>query len=170
MDNICDMKWFLRILRFLYCLLKEELITDWIEILITFRSACYFCRNEISPGQAFWSNSAKAAKHMGCKRTKAGSVITNEIETLQHKMSDDPIPSWANHPQIIDLKCFLCKAKPVVMNACIWMSVFKDSSPRSTAFVRAIQATAKDQEVTSDTSKFLYKTLKLKWIFRNNLD
>ncbi|HXX97582.1 MAG TPA: hypothetical protein VEL11_10760 [Candidatus Bathyarchaeia archaeon] len=41
------------------------------------------------------------------------------------------------------------------------MSVFKDSPPRSTAFVRAVQATAKDQEVTSDTSKFLNKTLKL---------
>ena len=124
LDNICDMKWFLRILRFLYCLLKEELITDWIQILITFRSACYFCRKEISPGQAFWSNSAKAAKHMVCKRTKAGNVITHEIETLQHKMSDDPIPSWANHPRIIDLKCFLCGAKTgchecMYLNECV---------------------------------------------------
>jgi hypothetical protein len=124
LDNICDMKWFLRILRFLYCLLKEELITDWIQILITFRSACYFCRKEISPGQAFWSNSAKAAKHMVCNRTKAGNVITHEIETLQHKMSDDPIPSWANHPRIIDLKCFLCGAKTgchecMYLNECV---------------------------------------------------
>jgi hypothetical protein len=105
------MKWLLRTLLFPYCLLKEELATDWIQILITFRSACYHCHKEISPGQAFWSNSAKAAKHLVCKRTKAESVITNEIETLQHNMSDDPIPSWANPPQIIDLKCFLCGAK-----------------------------------------------------------
>jgi hypothetical protein len=114
LDNICDMKWFLRILRFMYCLLKEELITDWIQILITFRSACYHCRKEISPGQAFWSNSAKAAKHLVCKRTKAGRVITNE--TLQ--------PSWANHPRIIDLKCFLCGAKTgchecMYLNECV---------------------------------------------------
>jgi hypothetical protein len=111
LDNICDMKWFLRILRFQYCLLKEELITDWIQILITFRSACYHCRKEISPGKAFWSNSAKAAKHLVCKRTEAESVITNEKETLQHNMSDDPALSWPNPPQIIDLKCFLCGAK-----------------------------------------------------------
>gem|GEM_PF-605792 len=123
LDNICDMKRFLRILGFLYCLLKEEL-TDWIQILITFRSACYHCRKEISPGQAFWSNSAKAAKHLVCKRTKAESVITNEIETLQHIMSDDPIQSRVNPPQMIDLKCFLCGAKTgchecMYLNKCV---------------------------------------------------
>jgi len=56
-------------------------------------------------------------RHLVCKRTQAESVITNEIETLRHNMSHDPIPSWANPPQIIGLKCFLCGAKPVVMNA-----------------------------------------------------
>lgn len=109
------MKWFLRILGFLYRLLKEELATDWIQILITFRSTCYHCRKEVSPGQVFWSNSAKAAKHLRCKRTIDESVITKEKlskETLlPHNISDDPIPSWVNPPQIIDLKCFLCGAK-----------------------------------------------------------
>jgi hypothetical protein len=105
------MKWFLRILPLLYCLLKEELAKDWIQIFVTFRSACYYCRKEISPGQAFWSNSVKAAKHLVCKRTKDESAITNEIEILQHSVSNDQIPSWANPLQILDLKCFLCGAK-----------------------------------------------------------
>ncbi|HYA82358.1 MAG TPA: hypothetical protein VEH06_02760 [Candidatus Bathyarchaeia archaeon] len=104
--------------------MKEELATDWIQILITFRSACYHCRKEISPGQAFWSNSAKAAKHLVCKSTKVESVTTNEIETLRHNISDDPIPSCANPPQIIDLKCFLCGAKTgchecIYLNECV---------------------------------------------------
>ncbi|MFZ0514472.1 MAG: hypothetical protein WAM14_22905 [Candidatus Nitrosopolaris sp.] len=95
-------------------MLEEKLATDWIQILITFRSTCYNCRKEVSPGQAFWSNSAKAAKHLRCKHTIDESVITKEklsIGTLSHNISDELLPSRINPPQIIDLKCYLCGAK-----------------------------------------------------------
>lgn len=92
--------------------------------MITFRTTCYHCRKEVAPGQAFWSNSSKAAKHLKCKHKIDESVLTKEkfsIETsVPHNISD-PLPSWINPPQIIDLKCFSCGAK-TGCNECIFLN------------------------------------------------
>ncbi len=93
----------------------EILATDWVQILVTFRSTCYHCGKEVPQGKAFWSNSAKAAKHLRCTHTKDDGVITKEnlsIETVvPHNMSDGPLVSRIHSPQSIDLKCYLCGGK-----------------------------------------------------------
>jgi hypothetical protein len=91
------------------------LATDWVQILVTFRSTCYLCGKEVSPGKAFWSNSTKAAKHLRCKHTKDESVITKEnlsIETVVlHNVSDEPVASGTHSPKIIELQCYICGGK-----------------------------------------------------------
>ena len=118
------MKLFLRILGLLYCLSEEILATDWIQILVTFRSTCSHCGKEVPPGKAFWSNSAKAAKHLRCKHTKAEGVITNDKlsnEIASHNIIDEPHTSGGHSPQIIDLKCYICGAK-TDCNKCTFLS------------------------------------------------
>jgi hypothetical protein len=109
----------------LYCLSEGDVVTDWIQILITFRTTCYHCRKEIPPGQALWSNSAKAAKHLRCKHKVDESVLTKEkfsIETsVPQNKSDDSLPSSISPLQIIDLKCFSCGAK-TGCNECIFLT------------------------------------------------
>jgi len=94
---------------------EEILATDWVQILVTFRSTCYHCGKEVSPGKAFWSNSAKAAKHLRCKHTKDESVITKEKPSIEivvpHTISDGAHASQIRSPKIIDLKCYLCGGK-----------------------------------------------------------
>lgn len=111
------MKLFLRILELLYCLSEETLATDWIQILVTFRSNCCHCGKEVPPGKAFWSNSAKVAKHLRCKHTKDEGVITKDklaIETVvPHNIVDSP--------QFIDLKCYICGAR-TGCNKCTFLS------------------------------------------------
>jgi hypothetical protein len=43
-----------------------NVVTDWMDIQITFRTRCYECGKEILPGRAFWSESKKSAKHLRC--------------------------------------------------------------------------------------------------------
>jgi hypothetical protein len=109
------MKRFLRILEPLYCLSEEKQANDWVQILVTFRSTCCRCGKEVPPGKAFWSNSAKAAKHLRCKHTKDESVITKEklsIETVVlHNVSDEPVASGILSPKIIELQCYICGGK-----------------------------------------------------------
>src|SRR5690349_16639800 len=109
------MKLFLRISELLYWLSEEILSTDWIQILVTFRSTCYHCGKEVPPGKAFWSNSAKAAKHLRCKHTKDEGVISSDkppIETVvPHNIIDEPHASRVHSAQINELKCYLCGDK-----------------------------------------------------------
>ena len=122
------MKLFLRILELLYCLSEETLATDWIQILVTFRSTCCHCGKEVPPGKALWSNSAKAAKHLRCKHTKDEGVITKDklaIETVvPHNIVDETDASRLHSPQFIDLKCYICGArtgcnKCTFLNECV---------------------------------------------------
>lgn len=108
------MKLFLRNLELPYCLSEETLASDWIQILITFRSTCYHCGKEVPPGKAFWSNSAKAAKHLRCGNTEddviAADKPSNET-VLPHNIIADPHTSHVPSSQVIDLKCYICGAK-----------------------------------------------------------
>jgi hypothetical protein len=94
---------------------EKILATDWVQILVTFRSTCYHCGKEVSPGRAFWSNSAKAAKHLWCKHTKDEIVITKEKRSIEttapHNTNAAALASLIHSPQIIDLKCYLCGGK-----------------------------------------------------------
>lgn len=102
--NIFDLKRFLRIWGFAYCLSGEILANDWVQILITFRRNCYHCGKEVPPGRAFWSDIAKAAKHLKCKHTKEEAVVP-------HNISDGTLASRIHSSQIIDLSCYLCGGK-----------------------------------------------------------
>jgi hypothetical protein len=123
LDNIFDMKLFLRILELLYCLSEETIATDWIQILVTFRSTCSHCGKEVPPGKAFWSDSAKAAKHLNCKHAKDGGDITKDkLETVgPDNIIDEPHAPRVPSPQVIDLKCFICGAK-TGCNKCTFLS------------------------------------------------
>src|SRR2546427_7979068 len=109
------MKRFLRISELLYCLSEEKLANDWVQILVTFRSTCCRCGQEVPPGKAFWSNSAKAAKHLRCKHTKDESVITKDILSIEtivlHNASDEPVASGMRSPKIVELHCYMCGGK-----------------------------------------------------------
>jgi hypothetical protein len=39
---------------------------DWLDITIKFRGKCCECGKEIASGQALWSKSIKAVKHLNC--------------------------------------------------------------------------------------------------------
>jgi len=107
------MKRFLRISELPYCLCEEKLANDWVQILVTFRSTCCRCGKEVPPGIAFWSNSAKASKHLRCKNTKDSSVITKEIlsTVILDNASDPPVPSGMHSSKVIELHCFVCGGK-----------------------------------------------------------
>jgi hypothetical protein len=90
---------------------EEILATDWIQILVTFRSTCCHCGKEVPPGKAFWSNSAKAAMHLRCKHTKDEGVITKDNLSNEIVVSPNTTDKPQVTPQIIDLKCFICGAK-----------------------------------------------------------
>jgi hypothetical protein len=101
------------------------LATDWIQILVTFRSTCCHCGKEVPPGKAFWSDSAKAAKHLICKHAKDEGVNTKDklsIETVEpYIISDEHHASRVHSPQVIDLKCFICGGK-TGCNKCTFLS------------------------------------------------
>jgi hypothetical protein len=51
-----------------------NVVTDWVDIPISFRSICYECGKEVLPWPAFWSKSKKSAKHLGCGKLKVKSL------------------------------------------------------------------------------------------------
>lgn len=109
------MKRFLMISELLYCLSEEKLASDWVQILVTFRSTCCRCGKEVPPGKAFWSKSAKAAKHLRCKHTIDESVITKDKLSKEtavlHNVSDEPVASGMHSLKIIELQCYVCGGK-----------------------------------------------------------
>jgi hypothetical protein len=83
-------------------------ITDWERITITFRTKCKECHKDIPPGDAFWSTSAKAAKHTICNNN---STIPNStgtgIEDLRAGTDLKAVGEIAtNEP-----KCYICCGK-----------------------------------------------------------
>ena len=56
--------------------MKIVKITDWLEITITFNAKCIECGKDVLPGKAFWSTSAKAAKHLFCSGKIDNMIIS----------------------------------------------------------------------------------------------
>jgi hypothetical protein len=82
-------------------------ITDWERITITFRTKCKECRKDILPGDAFWSTSAKAAKHMICKNSTIPNSTGTLIEDLRAGTDLRAVREIAtNEP-----KCYICCGK-----------------------------------------------------------
>ena len=92
-------------------------ITDWIEIAITFNTKCNECGKDVLPGKAFWSTSAKAARHLSCGKTnkhvgKGNSVLQDIIETTSKFVKMEPVA---------ELQCFVC-GKKTGCNECEFLS------------------------------------------------
>jgi hypothetical protein len=82
-------------------------ITDWLEITITFNAKCNECDKDVLPGKAFWSSSAKAAKHLSC--TKIDNIIKAPNVLAQDTLSV-PVEFMKREP-FTELKCFMCGNK-----------------------------------------------------------
>jgi hypothetical protein len=84
-------------------------ITDWLQITITFNAKCNECGEDVLPGKALWSTSAKAAKHLSCGK------IDNQINKTPSPLSQDIMETAAielvKGAPIIELKCFICGMK-----------------------------------------------------------
>jgi hypothetical protein len=84
-------------------------ITDWLEITITFNAKCNACAEEVLPGKALWSASAKAARHLSC-----GERSDNQINKTPKPMSLDIVETaveFVKRNPVIELKCFVCGKK-----------------------------------------------------------
>ena len=93
---------------------------DWLEITIKFRGKCCECGKEITSGQAFWSKSTKAVKHLDChfRSTIQGTSTTMN---LQEYVSREPEKKGFSAlqrrlQQTIELKCFICGNKTTYSN------------------------------------------------------
>lgn len=82
-------------------------ITDWIEITITFNTKCNKCGKDVSPGKAFWSMSAKAARHLSCSKTNnqidKGNPVLQDITKTSLK--------FVKRELVAELHCFVCRKK-----------------------------------------------------------
>jgi hypothetical protein len=80
-------------------------ITDWIEITITFNTIhkCNECGKDVLPEKAFWSMSAKAARHLSCGNKnnqidKGNLVLQDTMETALEFVKWEPVA---------ELQCFV---------------------------------------------------------------
>jgi hypothetical protein len=84
-------------------------ITDWSEITITFNAKCNECGKDVLPGKAFWSRSAKAARHLSC-----GKKIGNQIKTpspMEQNTMETALELIKRDSAVTELKCFVCGMK-----------------------------------------------------------
>jgi hypothetical protein len=89
-----------------------NVVTDWTDIPITFRTKCYDCGKEILPGRVFWSESKKSAKHLRCGAGKS------QVDDKSPAVSPDTkVTGNLNTSLDIELKCFVC-AKTAGCSTC----------------------------------------------------
>jgi hypothetical protein len=84
-----------------------NVVTDWTDIPITFRTRCYECGKEILPGRVFWSESKKSAKHLRCGAPN--SQIDAHTASLDNNPTNTKVMGNLNTSlEYIELKCFVC--------------------------------------------------------------
>ena len=93
------------------------IITDWTEISITFKTKCNECGKDVLPGMAFWSTSAKAARHLSCSKKndqidKGNPVLQDIMETALEFVKQEPVT---------ELQCFIC-GKKTGCNECEYLA------------------------------------------------
>jgi hypothetical protein len=95
---------------------------DWLEITIKFRGKCCECGKEITSGQAFWSKSTKAVKHIDCPTRSVNNqaIASTNVEEFVSQESEEKEFTSAQHrkslQQTIELKCFICGNKTISRN------------------------------------------------------
>jgi hypothetical protein len=62
---------------------------DWLEITIKFRGKCCECGKEITSGQALWSKSTKAVKHLNCPSRNANNKAIASM-SLEESTTHEP--------------------------------------------------------------------------------
>ena len=106
-------------------------IVDWFQIKITFKIKCYKCGKEILPGKAFWSESAKTAKHLACNKEKvidklattvssppppslphlARNISTESSKPITRATTTTTISTTSKSILTVELNCFICGNK-----------------------------------------------------------
>jgi hypothetical protein len=87
--------------------MELNVVTDWMDIPITFRTRCDECGEEILPGRAFWSESKKSAKHLRCGAQKIDDKTP--AVSLGSKPTNTKVMGNLNTSlEYIELKCFVC--------------------------------------------------------------
>jgi hypothetical protein len=82
-------------------------ITDWEQITITFKTKCNECLKDILPGEAFWSTSAKAAKHLICNNSTIPNSASIVIGDRRKEIGLEAAREiFTNEP-----KCYICGGK-----------------------------------------------------------
>src|SRR5918912_1258547 len=77
----------------------------------TYKAKCTECEKEVLPGQAFWSSSQKAARHLTCNGpTSRRNNERSESDLVIEKSNLSDIASTYQE-KIIELKCFICGSK-----------------------------------------------------------
>ena len=95
---------------------------NWLEITIKFRGKCCECGKEITSGQALWSKSTKAVKHLNCPSRNVDNkaiASTSLEETATHdprKKEFATAKQRKSLQQTIELKCFICENKTKTSN------------------------------------------------------
>ena len=92
---------------------------DWLEITIKFRGKCCECDKEITSGQALWSKSTKAVKHLNCPSRNVTNnkafASTSLEESATHEPGKKEFATAQQRKsllqQTIELKCFICGNK-----------------------------------------------------------
>ncbi|MGA9842515.1 MAG: hypothetical protein WBP64_08460 [Nitrososphaeraceae archaeon] len=88
---------------------ESNSLTEWIEIPITSTTKCSECENEIMPGLALWSKSAKLVKHLTCKKERVrGSKCPIMNRSVGAGFAGSSGRNWVKEPEAIELKCFIC--------------------------------------------------------------
>ena len=85
-----------------------DVVTDWMDIPITFRTRCYECGEEILPGRAFWSESKKSAKHLRCGASKNQIDDKTLAKSLDSKPTNTKFMGNLYTSLDIELNCFVC--------------------------------------------------------------
>jgi len=84
-----------------------NVVTDWTDIPITFRTRCYECGKEILPGRVFWSESKKSAKHLTCDALKTQIDDKTPLVSVNSKPTTKVMGNLKTSLDI-ELKCFVC--------------------------------------------------------------
>jgi hypothetical protein len=96
---------------------------DWLEITIKFRGKCCECGKEIKSGQALWSKSTKAVKHLNCPSRNVNNkafASTSLEESATYEPGKKEFATAQQRKsmlqQSIELKCFICGNKTKISN------------------------------------------------------
>ena len=111
-----------------------NVVKDWTDIPITFRTMYYECGKEILPGRVFWSESKKSAKHLRRGASKSQIDDKTPVESLDSKWE---IMGNSYTSLDIELNCFVC-GKTAGCRTCSYSATCDQGLFRSYVFVKHV--------------------------------